>query len=235
MLQAITFPFNQILARKFQKRHGFCLASLTKSHYGENQLLKSFIRAAVLACAALAANQASAGQNSFAVDGAVYSIDYSPSSGGDYLYTLHVDLRNYSGGGSFLDGLTLSDGSGSSNFRMVGDSIGQGDSSNSCDGNDSECSGNSGSSYDISHLSSNEQDQVNFEFTGNKSDNVTVKAEYVDSSGRITGDLVSGSIWLTSVSQAAAVPEPEPYELLMAGFGFLGFVARRKSAQPLRI
>jgi|SRR5882672_4142958 len=45
--------------------------------------------------------------------------------------------------------------------------------------------------------------------------------------------VIDPSRWsLTNVSAVTAIPEPETYAMLLAGLGFLGFMARRRNLKP---
>ncbi|OIQ91466.1 PEP-CTERM motif protein [mine drainage metagenome] len=157
-----------------------------------------------------------------------------------YIFTLNIDLANYTAGGSYLNSLAfkvnnnstftnfslLSTPDGTSNWNIVPGGL----SSNGCNSSGARwmCitdTSNSGKGYSITPLSSHTSDKYVFEFDGVTltSAGVELKANYVDSYGNKVGSLISAPI--TPVS---AVPEPQTYAMMLAGLCLIGFILYRR-------
>ncbi len=194
---------------------------------------KMFTAAAGL-LAMFAAGSVMATPTSLTVDGAVYTMGYSVLSLNDYKFTLNVDLANYTGVGSYLDGLAFKVGSSATSFAMLSTPDGVGNWTAQANGLDaggcSKGSGqgfvcfmdtsNSGKGYAITSLS--HTNQFVFEMAGSAltSSGVELKALYLNDNGRHVGSLVSMPI--------SPVPEPDTSSLIFSGLGLLGFLVLRK-------
>lgn len=198
--------------------------------------------------AALVGFAAPAAADSF--QGSFWGLSYSgsPLADSDPLHetfriTLGVDLAGYTGGGSFLDQVSLKVSPSVFAASLVSAPVALADWTLQSGGiNASGCSGNGGGfNCANSTLSLNggkgvavgnpSQHSWVFDITVNNGALITsvlgdsVKGRFVDSGGNKVGALVSEAMTLHTTTPT---PEPEIYAMLLAGFSVLGFAARRR-------
>lgn len=206
--------------------------------------LKPVLSALALAGLALATGSAFAvlPPTSLNYNGAVYTMTDTQIAANKYIFTLNIDLTNYTAGGSYLNSLAFQVNGNSSftKFSLLStpdalsnwNTVSGGLNASGCSGTGAPwmCitnTSNSGKGYSITPLSSHASDKYVFEFDGVTltSAGVELKANYVDSYGNKVGSLISAPI--TPVS---AVPEPQTYAMMLAGLCLIGFIVyRRKS------